>query len=235
MAALDFPSSPTLNQTYTANGGTWRWDGTTWVSANILPVASGGTGTTTSTGTGSVVLNDNATFINTTTFADGPSSITVLPFNGGSNEIASSGGDLLLTRVGGNTTLRLGTSGLSFIGSGGSGFGAAVATLDIGGNVAQNITTVSASAINCSLGNYFIKTASGALTWTFTNVPATRSFSVLLELTNGGTGTQTWPAAVKWPSGTAPTLTASGVDLLGFITDDGGTTWRGVQLMKDSK
>lgn len=31
MSALNFPSSPTLNQTYSANGKTWRWDGTTWV------------------------------------------------------------------------------------------------------------------------------------------------------------------------------------------------------------
>ena len=107
--------------------------------------------------------------------------------------------------------------------------------LDVNGNVAQNVVAVSASAIDCSAGNYFTKTASGALTWTFTNVPASRAFTVILELTNGGTGTQTWPAAVKWPGGTAPTLTASGVDVLGFITDDGGTTWRGVQLMKDSK
>lgn len=107
--------------------------------------------------------------------------------------------------------------------------------LDLSGGFAGNVVTVSASAIDCSLGNYYIKTASGALTWTFTNVPASRAFSVLLELTNGGTGTQTWPASVKWPGGTAPTLTTSGVDLLGFITDDSGTTWRGVQLMKDSK
>lgn len=99
----------------------------------------------------------------------------------------------------------------------------------------STVNTVAASAINCSLGSYFIKTASGALTWTVTNVPASGAFSFLLELTNGGTGTQTWFTGIKWPSGTAPTLTASGVDVLGFITDDGGTTWRGVQLMKDSK
>ena len=109
------------------------------------------------------------------------------------------------------------------------------ATADLLGSVRSNVTTVSASAIDCSAGNYFTKTASGALTWTFTNVPSSRAFSLLLELTNGGTGTQTWPAAVKWPGGTAPTLTASGVDVLGFITDADGTTWRGVALMVDSK
>lgn len=109
------------------------------------------------------------------------------------------------------------------------------AILDVNGNASQNVVVVSASAIDCSAGNYFTKTATGALTWTFTNVPASRAFAVVLELTNGGTGTQTWPAAVKWPGGVAPALTTSGVDVLGFITDDGGTVWRGVQVMKDSK
>jgi hypothetical protein len=112
---------------------------------------------------------------------------------------------------------------------------ATTATLDALGSVRSNVTTVSASAIDCSVGNYFIKTASGGLTWTVTNVPTSRAYSFILELTNGGTGTQTWMSGIKWPSGTAPTLVASGVDVLGFITDDGGTTWRGVQLMKDSK
>lgn len=109
------------------------------------------------------------------------------------------------------------------------------ATADLLGSVRGNVTTVSASDVDCSLGNYFTKTASGALTWTFSNAPSTRSYSFLLELTNGGTGAQTWPASVDWPGGVAPTLTTSGVDMLGFITDDGGTIWRGVLLMKDSK
>lgn len=117
------------------------------------------------------------------------------------------------------------------------GVGVAVPSgkFDLSGNFVSNVVAVAASAINCSAGNYFTKTATGALTWTVTNVPASRVYSFLLELTNGGTGTQTWFSGIKWPGGTAPTLTASGVDILGFITDDGGTTWRGVQLMKDSK
>ena len=31
--ALDFPTSPALNQTYTFGSYTWRWDGTSWVGA----------------------------------------------------------------------------------------------------------------------------------------------------------------------------------------------------------
>lgn len=108
------------------------------------------------------------------------------------------------------------------------------AKLDVSGNVAQNAVAVSASAVDCSTGNYFTKTASGALTWTFTNVPASRAFAFALALTNGGAGTQTWPAAVVWNSGTAPTLQTSGTDILVFITSDGGTTWRGVRAWKQA-
>lgn len=41
MAALDFPNSPTLNQTYTSGTKTWEWDGTSWnvVSTNLVLIA----------------------------------------------------------------------------------------------------------------------------------------------------------------------------------------------------
>lgn len=41
MAALDFPSNPSLNDTYTANGKTFQWNGTSWLNKSF--VASGGT------------------------------------------------------------------------------------------------------------------------------------------------------------------------------------------------
>lgn len=83
---------------------------------------------------------------------------------------------------------------------------------------------VSASAIDCSAGHVFTKTATGALTWTFTNVPA-GFYAGVLELTNGGLGTQTFPSGSKWASGTAPSLSSSGLDTLTFYTSNGGTTW----------
>lgn len=45
MAALDFPTSPTLGQTYTANSRTWKWDGSTWLSLGdgLNPIAIGPT------------------------------------------------------------------------------------------------------------------------------------------------------------------------------------------------
>jgi hypothetical protein len=37
----------------------------------------------------------------------------------------------------------------------------------------------------------------------------------------------TWPASVKWPGSVAPPIPA-GRSWIGFITDDGGTTWVGI-------
>lgn len=95
---------------------------------------------------------------------------------------------------------------------------------------------VAASAIDLSTGNLFTKTISGATTFTVSNTPSTgTAASFILELTNGGSATVTWWSGMKWASGTAPTLTAAGVDCLGFYTHDGGTTWRGFVLGLDSK
>ena len=90
--------------------------------------------------------------------------------------------------------------------------------------------------IDLSLGNFVSANVTGITTWTFSNPladPAATGF--VLELTNGGSAALTWPLSVQWPGGTAPSLTEAGIDVLTFITDDGGTTYRGVVSMLDSK
>ena len=85
-----------------------------------------------------------------------------------------------------------------------------------------------ATTIDLTLGNSVTATTTGATTWTFSNPTASDELcSFSLKLVNGGSAAQTWPASVDWPSATAPTLTASGTDVLVFITCDGGTTWYG--------
>lgn len=67
-----------------------------------------------------------------------------------------------------------------------------------------------------------------ANTFTFSNSTASGTLDgFILNITNGGSQTVTWPASVDWPAATAPTLTAAGLDVLVFITVDGGTTWLG--------
>ena len=105
------------------------------------------------------------------------------------------------------------------------------------GNVAGVAT------INTQQGTYFSANTSGGCTWTFAGGPdSSKATAFTLELTSGAGNTstaytQTWPAAVKWAGGSAPTLTQgeTKVDVLVFITDDGGTTWRGAVSILDSR
>ena len=84
--------------------------------------------------------------------------------------------------------------------------------------------------------NFFSATLGGACTFAFTNPCSTGDFGgFVLELTNGGSDTVVWPAAVDFAGGTAPELTASGVDLLVFVTRDAGTTYHGMVASADSK
>lgn len=98
----------------------------------------------------------------------------------------------------------------------------------------EKSTSVAASDIDLSAGNYFTKTISGTTTFTVSNVATSGDVGAfVLVLTNGGSATVNWFSGVTWASGTAPTLTASGVDVLAFFTIDGGTTWRGFVLGLD--
>ncbi len=95
---------------------------------------------------------------------------------------------------------------------------------------------MAAHAVDLSLGNVQTYTLSGNQTLTFTNPPATGTAgSFTLIVTNGASATLTWPTSVDWAGGTAPTLTASGIDILTFTTIDGGTIWYGFLAGADMK
>lgn len=102
--------------------------------------------------------------------------------------------------------------------------------------------TVSGTAATLQIqykqGNYFKFTnASTSMTISFLNAPAGNAtfFSFILDITNGGSSPITWFTGTKWVGGTAPTLTASGRDVLGFYTSDYGSTYTGLVLGKDVK
>lgn len=102
---------------------------------------------------------------------------------------------------------------------------------DYSGGIATNIVALGAgSGIDCSLGNYFTCTVNGSTSFSFNNVPSTRSFAFTQEVTHT-TGTITWPSSVAWPKNTPPTLTTGKTHLFIFVTDDGGSRWRGASLV----
>ena len=91
--------------------------------------------------------------------------------------------------------------------------------------------------IDLTLGNNVVATVdTNANTFTFSNPTASDELcGFTLFLTNGGSQTVNWPGTVDWAGGTAPTLTESGLDILVFVTTDGGTIWHGMVASADSK
>lgn len=99
----------------------------------------------------------------------------------------------------------------------------------VNGSYRGNVVNVAALDIDCSAGNYFTKTIDTASTFTFSSVPASRSYSFTLCITHTS-GTITWPSSIKWPQNTAPVLTEYRNHKFMFSTYDGGTVWYGAAL-----
>lgn len=103
--------------------------------------------------------------------------------------------------------------------------------VDVDGSYRSNVTAVAALDIDCSLGNYFTKSLSANSTFTFSNVPSSVVYGFTLKLVLTGTVATTWPASVQWANDEVPIYLADSTNLIMFITDDGGTTWRGASLL----
>ena len=102
--------------------------------------------------------------------------------------------------------------------------------LDLAGRYAQTSIAVAALDIDCSLGNYFTKTINESVTFTVSNIPASRTYTFAIHIYHSS-GTITWFSGVRWPKNTAPTLTTSRQHTFIFTTHDGGTNWFGAALV----
>jgi hypothetical protein len=98
------------------------------------------------------------------------------------------------------------------------------------GRIVENYAATG-SIIDLSVANYFSHTAVADTTFSVVNtLDSDKVNSIVLELTNGGDHTITWWSGITWAGGSAPTLTSSGTDIIGFYSYTGGTTWRGLVL-----
>jgi hypothetical protein len=196
-----------------------------------LPIANGGTGST------------STTYVDLTTNVTG-----TLPVANGGTGITSFGSGVA-TFLGTPSSANLATAVTDETGSGALVFatGPTITGMTLAGAVTGADQTVSAinlkdygeitnalgsvtgaTSIDLTDGNSVTATVTGAVTWTFSNPTASDELcGFTLKLVDGGSAAQTWPASVDWPAATAPTLTASGTDVLVFFTVDGGTTWYG--------
>jgi hypothetical protein len=93
--------------------------------------------------------------------------------------------------------------------------------------------TSTAYTIDLLGGTVQILTLTGNCTFTFPTATAGKGFTLLLKQDGTGSRTATWPAAVKWPSGTAPTITATASKLDKYVFTADGTNWYGSEAGKN--
>lgn len=87
--------------------------------------------------------------------------------------------------------------------------------------------TSTAYTIDLANGSVQILTLTGNCTFTFPTATAGRSFILILKQDGTGSRTVTWPAAVKWPAGTAPTITSTASKADKFVFTADGSSWAG--------
>ena len=102
--------------------------------------------------------------------------------------------------------------------------------LTLAGDVVAVGTHSGAYELKVNENNGWTFVITGATTFTITGETASKMYGIVLRISNPGTNL-TFPASVQWAGGVAPTFTVSGVDVVGLVTLDGGTTWlAGAQL-----
>lgn len=93
--------------------------------------------------------------------------------------------------------------------------------------------TTNSRNLDLSLSNVFnLNLANASIAITFSNPPASGiAYSFTLHCKQDSTGSRvlTWPASVRWPNSSPPTMStgANKVDVFSFFTLDGGTTYLG--------
>ena len=94
-------------------------------------------------------------------------------------------------------------------------------------------TPTSTITLDLANGSVQIITLGGNITYTFPTPVAGKSLTLIQKQDGTGSRTVTWPASVKWPAATAPTITstASRQDILSFFAD--GTNWYGVVVAQN--
>jgi len=226
----------------------WFDSGSAWVDISYLSVNGGAiTGTLSVSGvltaTGGVTgnLTGNVTGNVTGAVTGNASTATTLQTARAINGVSFNGSaDVTVTAAAGTlsgATLASGVTASSLTSVG------TLSALAMGDNVitrprftdyAETYTTPTISGgtltLNLENGNVFRVSRNAIIsTITISNPPASGnagSFTLIFDA-NGTSYAITWPAAVKWPAGVAPTITTTSgrSDLFVFYTNNAGTTW----------
>ena len=198
----------------------------------LLKVTKGGTGVGTSTGSGNNVLSTSPTLV--TPILGTPTSATLtnatgLPIATGVSGLGTGVATFLATPSSANlisaVTDETGSGSLVFATS------PTLTNPTVTNYVETAYSANSSTAITLDLANGTVQiiTLTGNATITMPTATAGKSFIILLKQDATGSRSVTW-TTVKYPGGTAPTITAtaSRQDIFSFFAD--GTNWYGTTI-----
>ena len=112
----------------------------------------------------------------------------------------------------------------------GLGTSSPVAMFDLAGDYKEGVVTANTGTtytISTATGTVQILTLTGNCTFTFPTATTGESFTLFLRQDGTGGRTVTWPANVRWPGGTAPTITSTASRQDKFIFTADGTNFYG--------
>lgn len=211
----------------TTSGGPITTSGTITL-AGTLNVANGGTGSATASGALTnlgAVAKSGDTMTGALAVVAGTVSAPGLAASGDSNTgIFFPAADTIAFAEGGVEAMRLDSTGRL-----GLGTTSPAARFDLAGDYKEGFVTANtgtAYTIDLTSGTVQNLTLTGNCTFTFPAATTTgRSFLLLLRQDATGGRTATWPATVRWPGGTAPTLTSTASRTDKFVFTSDGTNW----------
>jgi len=127
-------------------------------------------------------------------------------------------------------TVRAGGTNYQTINSSGTNFADTDVVRPVLKDFSEKVNAIGSKSTSFSVdfedGNVQTVTITGDCTISFANSPPSgKAGTCTLIITNGGAHTVTWiasPQVIKWPGNVAPALTASGTDIISFLTTDAG-------------
>ena len=209
------------------------WDADFTGFTTSLPVARGGTGLTSGTSGGVLAFTATGTLASSAALA---SNALVIGGGAGAAPSTTTTAAGALTFLGTPSSANLAALLTDETGTGANVFGtdAALTNPTVTNYVETPYSANSSTAITLALTNGTVQiiTLTGNATITMPTAVSGKSFIMFLKQDATGGRTVTW-STVKWPGGTAPTITstASRQDIYSFFSD--GSSWFGVTVSQN--